>query len=107
MLFDVRQKYKMNQEPETEYQVALNVMGLSPRNHTFWRDRVNEIQADLANHQNIQADVWVGAFVGHSPDATCQFYLFALDLDLDTEEGLELYRDATSKVEQSLQKHMR
>ena len=100
-------KKNMNQEPKTEYQVALNIMGLFPHDLTYWRERIGEISADLANHHGIHADVWVGAYAGDASLACSQFHLFALDLDLYTEEGIKIYREVESKVEQSLQKQMR
>lgn len=96
----------MHQESKTEYHIALNVRGLSPRDITYWHDRVAEIRAVLASQHNICAEVWVGSYIGPSSDPSCQFYLFGREVDFETKEDMDRHREIESRIEQTLQQYL-
>jgi len=97
----------MNQEPKIEFDIALNIMGLTPHNLTYWQEHSGEIRADLANHYGIHAHIFVGAYVADPNIGYRPFLLFALFLDLDTEEGLKQYHEVEAKIQETIKRHIK
>jgi len=83
----------MGTERTIEFHIALNLTGLTPRDHLYWKDSLGRICAELANRYQIQADGWVGSYLGNKP-----FFLFAGLLDLDKAEDLKKYQEIEAKV---------
>jgi hypothetical protein len=97
----------MSTEPKIEFRIALNVMGLSPRDLSYWQRCVTSICADLANRHAIHARGWAGAYVADPKVGYQPFYLFSLLLDLDKQEDLEEYREVEAKVEEAIKRYIK
>jgi hypothetical protein len=97
----------MHKPPPTEFDIALNIMGLSPGNVGYWRERLPLILDELANEHKIHAAGCVGAYIADKDSTFQRFYLFASELDLATEEGQAQFREAESIVDRTIQKHSR
>ena len=92
----------MSTERRIEFHIALNLMGLTPRNPSYWKDSFGRICAELANQHNIQADGWIGAYVGKQP-----FLLFARLLDLDKPEDMQRYKEVEANVSEVITKYVK
>ena len=95
----------MNDIPPVDFHIALNIMGLCPRNPEHWRDRIGAIASDLANAHEINAGIWVGAYVLEPQGEYRPFYLFAFRLDLAYERDLKRYHEVESVVRDVVQKY--
>jgi hypothetical protein len=94
-------------QPKIEFDIALNVMGLSPRDSSYWRQCLTSILADLANRQAIHARGWVGAYVADPKIGYRPFYIFSRLLDLDNPEDLEKYHLTEAKVEEAIKSYIK
>ena len=92
----------MSTKQRTEFHIALNLMGLIPRNPDYWKDSFGRIRAELANQYNVQVNGWIGAYVGKQP-----FFLFALFLDLDKPEDMQKYKEVEAKVSEVITKYVK
>ena len=92
----------MSNEQRTEFHLALNLMGLTPRNPDYWKDSFGRICAELADQHKIQIGGWIGAYVGKQP-----FFLFAQLLDLDKPEDMQKYKEVENKVSEVVKKYVK
>ena len=97
----------MRTEPKIEFDIVLNVMGLSPRDSSYWGQCLQSIFADLAKRHAIQARGWVGAYVADPKIGYRPFYLFSRLLDLDKEEDLEKYHEVEAQVEEAIKSYIK
>jgi hypothetical protein len=86
----------------TEFHVALNLMGLTPRDPDYWKESLGRICAELANQHKIPVSGWIGAYVGKQP-----FFLFAQLLDLDKVEDMKKYKEVEAKVSEVITKYLK
>ena len=96
----------MSPEPEIEFYIAFNVLGLSLHDTSDWRRRFRKILADLANLHAIHARGCFGAYVADRKTGYRPFYLFSLALDLDKHEELEKYHEVEAKVKDVIKAHL-
>jgi hypothetical protein len=97
----------MHTEPKIEFDIALNVMGLSPRDSLYGRQSFTSICAGLANCHAIQARGWVSAYVAEPKTGYRPFYLFSRLLDLDKQEDLERHHEAEAKVQDTIKSYIK
>ena len=92
----------MSTERRTDFHVALNLMGLTPRNSGYWKENLGRICSEVASEHKIQVQGWVGAYVGKQ-----QFFLFAQLLDLDKPEDMQKYKEVEAKVSEVIRKYVK